>query len=253
MNNYINYKFRIKKRILIFVLLSSICMVFYNREAKAKTVSDIPIPAEYTPEVDESLKAYINGNIPKDAVWVNSDTKSNFIQISSGRDNQKRNLEDKIKSMVYTFSSKENGETVYYTVLDFYFTQKLKTSKKDLLELHTNDFLRPVSPGKGIWLVRDKTEEDWTVEKEAYIIVNLSFASVYGNQMYHKQNYSRIIMSFKSFENPNPETALPGYIINYTHQKEPALPVAAICVVIILLMVFFGYLYLRFCRSNSNK
>jgi hypothetical protein len=237
----------------MFVLLILMFMAFYNREAEAKTVSDTPVPTEYTPEMDENLKAYINENIPKDSVWVNSDTKSNFIQISSGRDNQKRNLGDKIESTVYTFSAKESGETVYYTVLDFYFTQKLKTSKKDLLELHTNDFLHPVSPGKGIWLVRDKTEEDWTVKKDAYIIVNLSFASVYGNQMYNRQNYSRIIMSFKSFGNPDAEAALPGYVINYTHQKAPTVPVAAICAVIILLMVFFGYLYLRFCRSNSNK
>jgi len=230
-------------------------MVYYNYEAKAKTVSDtsLSIPVEYTSGMDESLKVYIDENIPKDAVWEDSDSKSNFIQISSGRVNQKQNLEDKIGSTVYTFSTKENGEMVYYTVLDLYFTQALKISKKDLLELHTNDFLRPISPGKGILLVRDKPEENWTVKKDSYTIINLSFASVYGDQMYSTKNYSRVIMSFKSFWNPEAEAALPGYIINYTHYKTAGVPLAVTSAVIILMLVSLGCLYYRLRRTKNRK
>lgn len=242
-----------KKRIQVFVLCTLLGIVFYGRNMEVKASGNIPVPEEYTAGMDEDLKAYIDQNIPKDVVWIDSDTKSNFIQTSSTKDNQKLDLKDEVKGTIYTFSSGENGEKVYYTVLDFYFTEKISTSKEDLLELHTNDFLRPVSPGKGELLVRDKVDEEWKVKKDVSVIINLSFASVYGEEMNNNQNFSRVIMSFKSYGNPDSAETLPGYIIDYTHHKESFIPFITISAVIIFLMIFLGYLFYNHYKSNKKS
>lgn len=242
-----------KKLILAMFLFIFLGIIFSYRSLDAKASANLSIPEEYNSKLDENLIAYIDENVPEDAVWIESGVKSNFIQISSGQHSHKTNLSDKAKGLVYTFSSEENGEKVYYTVLDFYFTQKLKTAKDDFLEISTNDFLRPVSPGKGELLVKDKVDENWTVKKEIYTIVNLSFASVYGEQMNNKQNFSRVIMSFKAYGNPDSGDSLPSYIVNYTHQKKPSIPVFMTGIVIILLLVFPGYFYYNYCKKNKKR
>ena len=228
----------------------SLC-VFLCSEAKIAFAveNDYLVPEEYSYQMDNYLKSYIEKNIPGNAYWVDSDTISNFVQTTSKNNGKTTNISDKVNANVYTFTYKENGESIYNTVIDICFINKFKTSKNDLLEVHMNDYLRPVSPAKGELLVKDDENQEWRLSKNVSVLVNLSYATVFGDQIYNNKDFSRIILSFSSGDNPDSIEYSPRYLINYTNQKDTVSPLKVICIVVILLVSLAIIAF----KSNSCK
>lgn len=213
--------------------------------------NNFSIPDDHYHEMDDFLKDYINENIPKDSLWVDCETKTNFFQISNN--NKKNDMSDKVNGMAYTFTRIEEGESAYYTVIDFYFNQKIKTSKNDLLEIPMNDYLLAYDGAtKGQLLVKNKIDQEWTISKDLVVYLNVPHISVYGAEIHNNQNFSRVILSFKSMRNPNSIENSPSYIIQYTHQRDIIWPFVIFCLIIIFFVTNIIFLFFRKIRNRTE-
>jgi hypothetical protein len=230
-------KLILKKIIIAMTLL--VCLVI-SQNFVVLALENKNLSSQNISAIDDNLRSYLEENIPTETVWINSRVLKNLTQISNINPLDKTNTDNKINCTVYTFAQKEKT-LKYYTVIDFSFSEKIKMSNKDLLEINVNDYLLPYSPAKAMLFVKNSTKDKWIARSEPYVVVSGSIISIYGDQMIHNKPYTRLLVSFESDKNPSSQFESPQYIVNYNNYKSfpiyPIILVLSICFSVMITII----------------
>lgn len=212
---------RIMAGVFLFTSLMFVCI----QQAFAQTNDS---------SMDSVLEEYIESTIPdnNERLPVQADTK--YVRMKSDREIKSYEIE----TQVYAYS----GKSEIYTIVSITFSKGIRITPEDRISINVDHSIWPISPVIGILYVKDTEEQEW-VEKKQITPVMGQRIDIYGGEMSNRANYSRIIVSFPSLDNPE-TTENPCYYIQYVnYDSGHRYGLTIILIIIFLMMIFFWFVY----------
>ena len=184
---------------------------------------------------DPVLEEYIENTIPDNSERLPVQVATEYVRLKS----DKKIEPYEIETQVYAYS----GKSEIYTIVSIAFSNEIRITSEDRIRITIKDSIWPISPSKGVLYVKDKEGQEW-VEKKQIIPMELGqWVDISGSEMSNRANYSRIIVSFPSLDNP--ETAEnPCYYIQYVnYDSGHRYGLIIILIIIFLVMIHFWFIY----------
>lgn len=182
---------------------------------------------------DETFVQYRDAFLPENAEAVSSELVTNYVQVLDEEGYEYIGLPGGLTQSVYTYGFEENGQTVYYTIIDMCFSEDIKFTKDDRIAVWVNDYLQPVSPCNGIQMRMKEGGLNKAESRELQGVVGGNVIQIYGNELQRIEGGSRILFHFKSYANPQSDENL-QYVISYVHSAAFTFPVKEILVLFVM-------------------
>lgn len=190
---------------------------------------------------DTVIQDFLAEVIPDNAVQID-----NNIILNASRGTE--SIAGKVEANIYTFTLEEK----IYTVVDFYSTEKINTSKDDSFGVLTNDYLLPLETLSSSLFVKSKVSDQWSFDKKLDTMHGLSGLDLYGSQINSDKPFVRILLCFLSEQNDEAENAMPEYVVTYNQSDTFTIPLIPI-VLIAVLAITFIVIALRRKKLKNTK
>lgn len=231
-------------RIIISILLYAFIFIGLNRTHDVQAVS----AKNNELELDDVLEDYIRENVPDTAVPIEASFMTDYVQITS---KEKIGINDEIDTELYSFTSYEEKTTVY-TIISITYPSTVKISQKDTITVTANDYVANFSPAEAILLTKSKQEDEWTKKRDIAAMVTGQQVEIYSGEIYNREPYSRVILSFPALKSAETAEDAPRYHIQYTNYKDNSHVEWIIAIALLVLVVLLLLIYNKRIHCNDN-